>query len=321
MPKRTVAVVIYEGVQALDVAGPLDVFAAANGFVAEDDRYDCMLVGAHTRSVRCSNGMGMVADLSYAQAGRAFDTVLVAGGPDLPSSLADEAMSAWLKAWGVQARRYGSICTGAFALGRAGLLDGRTVTTHWGCSAQLAAEFPAARVEHNRIHARDDRLVTSAGVTAGIDLSLALVGEDHGPAISLACAKALVVVAQRQGGQSQFSPLLVPVSDAATPLGKVQTYVMDHVREALSVERLAEIAGVSTRSIARLFVRELGVTPHEFVEGVRLDQARNLLESTDAALKAVAFDCGFASPDQMRSAFQRRLNVTPLEYRGSFRTS
>jgi transcriptional regulator GlxA family with amidase domain len=321
MPQRTVAVIIYEGVQALDVVGPLDVFAAANGFVTADDRYDCLLVGAHTRSVRCSNGMGMAADLSYEQAGRAFDTVLVAGGPDLPNSLADEAMSAWLNAWGVQARRYGSICTGAFALGRAGLLDGRTVTTHWGCSAQLAAEFPAARVEHNRIHTRDDRLVTSAGVTAGIDLSLALVGEDHGPAISLACAKALVVVAQRQGGQSQFSPLLVPVSDAATPLGKVQTYVMDHMREALPVERLAEIAGVSARSIARLFVRELGVTPHEFVEGVRLDQARNLLESTDAALKAVAFDCGFASPDQMRSAFHRRLNVTPLEYRGSFRTS
>jgi transcriptional regulator GlxA family with amidase domain len=167
----------------------------------------------------------------------------------------------------VRARRYGSICNGAFALGRAGLLDGRIVTTHWLTSQQLAAEFPAARVEHNRIHARDERLVTSAGVTAGIDLSLALVGEDHGPAISLACAKALVVVAQRQGGQSQFSPLLLPVSDPESPLGKVQAYVMEHIREAFPVERLAGIAGVSARSIARIFVRELGVTPHDYVEG------------------------------------------------------
>lgn len=319
MAKRSVAVVIFDGVQALDVAGPLDVFAMANGFVPEEDNYECVLVAANTRSLRCSNGMRMVADLSFEQANRAFDTVLVAGGPDLPNGLADDAMSAWLQGWGVQARRYGSICTGAFALGRAGLLDGRIVTTHWLCSAQLAAEFPAARVEHNRIHARDDRLVTSAGITAGIDLSLALVGEDHGSSVSLACAKALVVVAQRQGGQSQFSPLLVPISDAATPLGKVQAYVMEHVREAFPVERLAEIAGVSARSIARLFVRELSVTPHEYVEGVRLDHARNLLESTEAALKAIAFDCGFAGPDQMRSAFQRRLNVTPVQYRGSFK--
>lgn len=321
MAKKVVVLVIYEGVQALDVAGPLDVFAVANRFLPEEDRYECLLVAGDTKPVRCSNGMWMVADLSFAQAEGLFDTVLVAGGPDLPDSAADEAMSAWLRAWAVQARRYGSICTGAFALGHAGLLDGRTVTTHWLCSAQLATLFPKARVEHDRIHARDDRLVTSAGVTAGIDLSLSLVGEDHGPAISLACAKALVVVAQRQGGQSQFSPLLVSTRDQQTPLGKVQAHVMDHLREAFPVERLADLAGVSTRSIARLFVRELGVTPHEYVEGVRLDQARNLLESSDMALKAVAFDCGFASPDQMRSAFHRRLNVTPQQYRASFKNT
>lgn len=321
MAKREVAVVIFEGVQALDVAGPLDVFTAANGFLPEDEHYHCLLVAGSTKRLRSSNGMWMVADLSFDQAQRAFHTVLVAGGPQLPDNPADHAMSAWLRQWAVAAERYGSICTGAFALGHAGLLDERTVTTHWRCSEQLASQFPAARVEHDRIHARDDRLVTSAGVTAGIDLSLALVGEDHGPALSLECAKALVVVAQRQGGQSQFSPLLVSVRDPETPLGKVQTYVMEHVREALPVERLADIAGVSARSIARLFVSELGITPHEFVEGVRLDQARNLLESSEAALKTIAFDCGFTSPDQMRSAFQRRLNVTPQQYRGSFRTA
>jgi transcriptional regulator GlxA family with amidase domain len=321
MAQREVAVVIFDGVQALDVAGPLDVFTAANGFLPEQDHYRCVLVAGSTQRLRGSNGMWMVADLSFAQADRAFHTVLVAGGPHLPASPPDEAMSVWLRRWGVAAQRYGSICTGAFALGHAGLLDGRTVTTHWLCSEQLATRFPAARVEHDRIYSRDDRLVTSAGVTAGIDLSLALVGEDHGPALSLACAKALVVVAQRQGGQSQFSPLLISVRDPETPLGKVQTYVMEHIREAFPVERLADIGGVSPRSIARLFVSELRVTPHEFVEGVRLDQARKLLESTEVALKTIAFDCGFTSPDQMRSAFQRRLNVTPQQYRGSFRTA
>jgi transcriptional regulator GlxA family with amidase domain len=321
MAQREVAVVIFDGVQALDVAGPLDVFTAANGFLPEQDHYRCVLVAGSTQRLRGSNGMWMVADLSFAQADRAFHTVLVAGGPHLPASPPDEAMSVWLRRWGVAAQRYGSICTGAFALGHAGLLDGRTVTTHWLCSEQLATRFPAARVEHDRIYSRDDRLVTSAGVTAGIDLSLALVGEDHGPALSLACAKALVVVAQRQGGQSQFSPLLISVRDPETPLGKVQTYVTEHIREAFPVERLADIGGVSPRSIARLFVSELRVTPHEFVEGVRLDQARKLLESTEVALKTIAFDCGFTSPDQMRSAFQRRLNVTPQQYRGSFRTA
>ena len=163
--------------------------------------------------------------------------------------------------------------------------------------------------------------MTSAGVTAGIDLALALVAEDHGAAISLLCAKRLVVVAQRQGGQSQFSPLLLPPSDPSTALGRVQAYVMEHLTEAFPVERLAEIAGSSVRSLARSFVKELGITPHDYVEGVRLDHARNLLEATELALKAIAFSCGFASPEQMRAAFQRRLGLSPLRYRESFRTT
>jgi transcriptional regulator GlxA family with amidase domain len=320
MATREVALIIHDGVQALDVVGPLDVFASANGFLPEDERYDCLLVAKGREPIRCSNGMWMTADLSFDEARRPFHTVLVAGGPDLPNRAADDAMSEWLRRWGVRAERYGSICNGTFALGHAGLIDGRTVTTHWLSSAQLAAMFPRTRVEHDRIYARDDRLVTSAGVTAGIDLTLALVGEDHGPAISLACAKGLVVVAQRQGGQSQFSPLLMPPSDILTPVGKVQAYIMEHISEAFPVERLAEIAGVSTRSIARLFVKDLKITPHDFVEGVRIDHARNLLEATELGLKVVAFDCGFANPDQMRNAFQRRLGVTPVRYRENFRT-
>ncbi|MDN4984165.1 MULTISPECIES: GlxA family transcriptional regulator [unclassified Bradyrhizobium] len=321
MAKRDIALIIHDGVQALDVAGPLDVFSTANMFVAEGDGYNCLLIGEGKSPVRTSNGMLLMAHLSFEEACRPFHTVLVAGGPALPDAAADASTSQWLRRWGNRAERYGSICTGAFALGHAGLLDGRNAATHWQSAGKLAAMFPTARVEHDRIYVRDDRLVTSAGVTAGIDLALALVGEDHGAAVSLACAKGLLVVAQRQGGQSQFSPLLVPMSDPVTPLGKVQAYVLEHPNEPFSVERLAVIAGTSERSIARLFVSELGVTPHDFIEGVRLDQARNLLESTDLSLKSVAFDCGFATPERMRGAFQRRLGVSPLQYRESFRAT
>jgi transcriptional regulator GlxA family with amidase domain len=228
-------------------------------------------------------------------------------------------MSRWLCDWGTKAERYGSICTGAFALGHAGLLDGRAATTHWQSAARLASMFPAARVEHDRIYLRDGPLVTSAGVTAGIDLSLSMVAEDHGAEVALACAKRLVVVAQRQGGQSQFSPLLLPASPAHSPLAKAQAYVLDHLTEAVPVERLAQVAGVSTRSLARLFSAELGVSPHQFVESVRIDQARNLLEATDQPLKAIAYECGFGSAEQMRLVFQRRLGTSPARYRQAFR--
>lgn len=319
--KKDVALVIHEGVQALDVAGPLDVFAEANGFLPPEDGYRCLLVADTTQGVLASNGMRLQAHISFAEAARLFHTVLVAGGPTLPARGPDPAMSAWLRQWGVRATRYGSVCTGAFALGHAGLLDGRIATTHWQNAARLAAMFPAALVEHDRIYARDGALVTSAGVTAGIDLALALVSEDYGVAISVACAKRLVVVAQRQGGQSQFSPLLLPPNDPATPLGRIQAHVMAHLREPFPVERLASIAGTSVRSVARLFASEIGITPHDFVESVRIDHARNLLEATDLALKIVAYDCGFAGPEQMRGAFQRRLGLSPLRYRLSFRGS
>lgn len=321
MPIRDVALVIHEGVQCLDVAGPLDVFAEANGFLGEDNGYRCLTVAETTALIRASNGMSLAAHFSFEEAARIFHTVLVAGGPGLPEHPPNEAMSIWLREWGARAERYGSICTGAFVLGHAGLLDGRLVTTHWQHAGSLANKFPAARVEHDRIFARDGRLVTSAGVTAGIDLALALVREDHGEQTALACAKRLVVVAQRQGGQSQFSPLLLPSSDPMTPLGKVQAYVTENLHEPFPVERLASIAGTSTRTMARLFVKELGVTPHDFIESIRLDHARNLLEATNFALKAIAFDCGFGTPEQMRSVFQRRLGLSPLRYRENFQTA
>ncbi|WP_343616676.1 GlxA family transcriptional regulator [Novosphingobium sp.] len=319
MARHSVALVIHNGVQALDVAGPLDVFSEANSFVSPQDGYDITVVAAEKRPMRASNGMGMTADLDFGEASIRFDTALVAGGPGLPDRPKDKAMNAWLNNWGTGAGRYGSICTGAFALGQAGLLDGRAATTHWQNAPRLAAMFPQARVEHDRIYLRDGPLVTSAGVTAGIDLALALVAEDHGPAVALSCAKRLVVVAQRQGGQSQFSPYLLPLTAPGSPLARVQAYVRENLKDPLHVDRLAEIAGVSPRSLARLFTTELGITPHEFVERARVDYARNLLEATNLPLKVLAYECGFGGAEQMRVVFQRRLGISPAIYRGNFR--
>ena len=319
MSGRSIAIVIHEGVQALDVAGPLDVFAEANRFVPEDSGYQITVVGREVKPMTASSGLALTPHLDFEGARSSFSVVLVAGGPALPEQPGDPAMSRWLCDWGTRAERYGSICTGAFALGHAGLLDGRVATTHWQHAAQLASKFPAARVEHDRIYLRDGPLVTSAGVTAGIDLALSMVAEDHGAEVALACAKRLVVAAQRQGGQSQFSPLLLPASPANSPLAKAQAYVLEHLTEPFPVDRLAQVAGVSARSLARLFSAELGVTPHQFVESLRIDQARNLLEATDQPLKAIAFDCGFGSAEQMRLVFQRRLGTSPARYRQTFR--
>jgi transcriptional regulator GlxA family with amidase domain len=239
----------------------------------------------------------------------------------LSESVPDSRLTGWLANVAARCPRYGSICTGAFALGHAGLLDDRNVTTHWQHAGQLATQFPRARVDFDRIYLRDERLVTSAGVTAGIDLSLALVAEDHGPRTALAVAKRLVVFAQRQGGQSQFSPYLTAPADETSPVAKVQAHVMTHIAERFTVKQLADVAGMSARNFARVFVQETGVTPHEFVERARVDSARKQLESTAAALKTVAYDCGFGTADRMRIVFVRRIGATPVQYRERFRTT
>jgi transcriptional regulator GlxA family with amidase domain len=318
----TVAIAIFPGVQALDVAGPLDVFSEANGFVSPAQHYEVKLLAADPAPLRASNGMTLVADATFDEAREPFDLALVAGGPALPhKEVPDARLLDWLANVATRCARYGSICTGAFVLGRAGLLDARHVTTHWQHAAQLAEQFPLAHVDFDRIYLRDGNLVTSAGVTAGIDLSLALVAEHHGPHTALAVAKRLVVFAQRQGGQSQFSPYLTAPADDASPVAKVQAHVMERIRESFTVKQLADVAGMSARNFARVFVQETRVTPHEFVERARVDAARKLLESSDAALKAIAYDCGFGTADRMRIVFTKRIGVTPMQYRERFRSA
>lgn len=315
---KTIALLIFPGVQALDVSGPLDVFAETNDYVAEHTGYRLVTVGTAPYPILASNGQKLGVDHTLDDAGVDYDVVLVAGGPKLWQAAANPALSTWLRAVAAQVPRYGSICTGAFLLGRAGLLDGKHATTHWSDAARLGEQFPLAQVEDDRIHVRDGRLVTSAGVTAGIDLALALVAEDHGPAIALTVAKRLLVVTQRQGGQSQFSPYLHASAQPNSLATVVQTYVMAHLAESLSVERLAEIAGMSARNFARLFVKELGVTPAEFVQRARIDAARNLLEGSELPLKTVAYQCGFGSAARMRLVFAQRFGLTPHQYRDSF---
>jgi transcriptional regulator GlxA family with amidase domain len=316
---QAVAIVIYEGVQALDVAGPMDVFSEANTFLGSADRYETVLVAAQCNPLRASNGTRLVADLTFEEAAGDFDIILVAGAPTPPESEPEPQLVQWLKELPSRSRVYGSICTGAFLLGYAGLLDDRRVTTHWQDAQALATRFPKARVEPDLIYVRDGRLITAAGVTAGIDLGLALVGQRHGAETALKVAKRLVVVAQRQGGQSQFSPYLTAPADPASPIARIQDHVMTNIGDRHTLESLAAVVGMSPRNLARHFVQATGITPHEFIERARVDAARMMLEGNDRPLKAIAFDCGFGSADRMRIVFSTRLGVPPVQYRASFR--
>jgi transcriptional regulator GlxA family with amidase domain len=239
--------------------------------------------------------------------------------PTPPEAEPEPYLVQWVRESPWRSSVYGSICTGAFVLGYAGLLDDRRVTTHWQDAQALATRFPKAKVEPDLIYVRDGRLITAAGVTAGIDLGLALVGQRHGAETALKVAKRLVVVAQRQGGQSQFSPYLTAPADPESPIARVQDHVMGNIGRRHTLESLAAVVGMSPRNLIRHFVQATGITPHEFIERARVDAARMMLEGSDRPMKAVAFDCGFGSADRMRIVFSTRLGVTPVQYRASFR--
>ncbi|MDS7595431.1 GlxA family transcriptional regulator [Agrobacterium tumefaciens] len=315
---RAVGIVVFPGVQALDFSGPMDVFDEANAFIEPDQRYRVTVIGP-PGTFSASNGMLMVAHSAYDEAPDGLDLMLVAGGPSLPDTVPDANFLRCVARLSSSARRYGSVCTGAFVLGHAGLLNNRCVTTHWQNADRLAELFPLADVDHDRIYVTDGPLITSAGVTAGIDLALAIVNEDHGSAVALAVAKRLVVVAQRQGGQSQFSPYITAPADKASPVAAVYDHVIKNLKDKLTVSELAAYSKMSRRNFARSFSQETGVTPAEFVEQVRVDTARNLLEGSAMALKEVAYECGFGTPHRMRQVFSKRLGVTPGQYRASFR--
>jgi len=327
---RTVLIVAFDGVQSLDLTGPLEVFTAANHWCADRGAalgYAIQTASLGGRAVRTSSGLGLApdADLSTAVVP---DLLIVPGGagarrrdPDLVGWLREHAKAVTARATGNETRdvtRLASVCTGAFLLAEAGLLDGKTVTTHWERCAELAAQYPDVNVDPDPIFIRDGDLATSAGVTAGIDLALALVEDDLGRDAALTVARALVVFLRRPGSQSQFSAQLAAQLADRQPLREVQQWIAEHPAEDLSVDSLARRASLSPRQFARAFAAQTGVPPGRYVDLARLEAARRRLEDTADGVDQTARACGYGTPEAMRRAFVRALGISPAEYRRRF---
>jgi transcriptional regulator GlxA family with amidase domain len=309
---RRVVIVAFPGLQSLDVTGPAEVFSRA-GYAVE-------LVASGEAPLRASNGLRLVPDAPLDRCRGPIDTLVVAGGAGIREAARDERLGAWLRLASRRSRRVTSVCTGAFLLARAGLLDGRRATTHWAACDTLARMYPSVRVEPDPIFVRDGNVYTSAGVTAGIDLALALVEEDLGPRVALEVARNLVMFVRRPGGQAQFSASLAGQAPTRDGIRELQAWIGEHLDADLSVPALAERAYMSPRNFARVFARELGVTPGAYVETVRVERARMLLETTDLQIEEVATASGFGTVETLRRAFARRVRVSPSEYRERFAT-
>lgn len=319
-----VIVLVYSGADLLDVAGPcavFDAFEQASGRSEEETTpgywVEVVSTGGDLR-VETSCRVSLVAERDYLSVRGKVDTLLVAGGVGAWRAAQDEQLLCWLRHMAPRVRRIGSVCTGAFILAAAGLLDGRRATTHWQCCQRLAHDHPAVAVEDDPIFVRDGNVYTSAGVTTGMDLALTLVEEDHGHDAALRIARHLVMFVRRPGGQSQFSAALDLQAAERRPIRDLQAWIAGHPSADLSVEALAARVHMSQRNFARVFRDEVGQTPARFVERVRVEAARRLLEESEAGLDRVARECGFGGPDSMRRSFLRVLRVAPSEYRGRF---
>jgi len=322
---RRVAVLAFPEAQSLDVIGPLEVFSSATRWLARDPGrrapgYPLELLSSSGEGpVRMSCGVSLLARGLPARSAPRPDTLIVAGGAGTRAAVADLALIAWLRAIAPRVRRLASVCTGAFLLAEAGLLDGRRATTHWSACAALARRYPRVRVDPDPIFVRDGGVYTSAGVTSGMDLALALVEEDHGREVALAVARGLVLFLKRPGGQSQFSAQLSSQLASRQPIQELQAWIIENVHRDLSVAELAARAGMSPRNFARVFAREVGATPALFVETARVEAARRRLEEDGGRrIEAVAAECGFGSAETMRRAFLRRVRVSPSDYRTRF---
>jgi len=314
MAARTVLVVLFDGVQSLDVTGPVEVFAGADGLVPGS--YRIVTASLDGVPVRTSSGLTLVPDTALSAA-PVPDTLLVPGGHGTRGD-APELVD-WLRLNGPRARRLVSVCTGAIRLAEAGLLDGRRATTHWAYCAQLAKDHPEIDVDPEPIYVRDGAVSTSAGVTSGIDLALALVEEDLGRDVALGIARHLVVFLRRPGNQAQFSAQLTAQTARREPLREVQRWISEHPADDLAVDALAARAALSPRHFARAFRAETGTTPGRYVDRVRLEHARRLLEDTTDAVDQISRASGYGTPEAMRRAFVKALGAPPAEYRRRFR--
>lgn len=313
----TIVLAIPPYAQPLDVSGPLAAFREANR-QAHAALYDVRVMSTVKSKLIDIDGMAISAHATIYGADVPMDTLLVAGTYAYEQAFDMEDLQQWLQRQAPTCRRYGSVCTGAFFLGVAGLIDGVRVTTHWQQADELTKRFPKADVYADSIYVQDGPVCTSAGVTAGIDLSLKLIEDDYGRDLALKVARRLVVFLRRPGGQSQFSAHLAAQTSDSRPIQAVQQWVLDNLSANLSVPRLAGQAAMSVRNFSRVFHDETGSTPADFVERVRVDAAKRLLEDSDKALQRIAMDCGFTNVDLMRRAFIRRLGINPSDYRSRF---
>jgi len=315
---------VYPNLQILDAVGPLEVFARANQVWTERHRgepapYELLLVARAAGQVSTSTGFPLVAPTSLTEVRGPLDTLIVAGGNGVFAAGKDRALMRWLARQAPRARRVASVCTGAFLLAELGLLDGLRATTHWSACELLQRRYPKVRVDPDPIYVREGRIWTSAGVTAGMDLALALVEDDLGRDVALAVARRLVLFLKRPGGQAQFSAQLAGQLAGREPLRDLQTWIAEHPEADLSIEALARRVAMSPRNFARVFLRETGATPAKFVEVARVDAARRRLETDEGGVEQVAARCGFSSAEHMRRTFLRHVGVVPVDYRKRFR--
>lgn len=317
-PARRVLMLVFDGVRLLDVTGPVEVFTTANDF---GGRYEIVLASPSGADVVTATGTRLGVDAAAAETQGRFDIFIVPGGPNWPTMTADHDFLNWLRTLSQRSDHIASVCTGSLILAAAGLLAGHRATTHWRYSADLARLFPSVAVHPDAIFVRDGAVVTSAGVSAGIDLSLAFVEDHFGAAVAREVAKDLVVFLQRPGGQSQFS--------ARTRAGDVRQEALRRILDSVvadpaadhSLASMARRGGVSVRHLTRLFDHAIGTTPSRYVEQVRLEAAAGMLEASDRSVDVVARDSGFGSQETLRRAFSRHLGITPGAYRARFRTT
>jgi len=316
---RSIVLLAFRNVQLLDVSGPLQVFASANQLAAQQGLaipYTTRVVAAEAGPVTSSAGLALLAG-SMRAARRPIDTLIVPGGFGVNDASTDERLIRWTQRRARDARRVASVCSGAFLLAEAGLLDDRRVVTHWARCDELAQRYPRLRVETDPIFIRDGAIWTSAGVTAGIDLALALLEEDHGRAMALAVARDLVVFLKRPGGQSQFSAML-SMQNADDRFGELHAWMASHLASDLSVPALARRLHMSERSFMRHYKLQTGRTPARAVEQLRIEAAQRLLSESAWSIKRIAARCGFGSEETMRCSFGRVLRVAPQVYRERF---
>jgi len=315
---RCVAVVAYDGVGLLDVTGPLEVFTQANVVGAN---YDLIVTSPEGGEIVTRTSTKIAATVALRELVRPFDTLVVAGGPDWENEIDNKALVTQVARVAGLARRVTSVCTGAFVLAAAGLLDGRRATTHWRHLDQLSERYPLVEVDRDAIFVHDGRVTTSAGVSTGIDLALSLVEEDFGPELARSVARELVVFMQRPGGQSQFSVRIRSGNSHHEPLRRLVDDVTSNPAADYSLEAMARMTGFSVRHLCRLFQEEIGISAGRYVESIRVELARDMLEHGDDDLALIARRVGFNSLETMRRAFLREIGVTAGGYRSRFRTT